>query len=253
MLAGGRSVPSPPVGRPQQRGRQADTRIKSSLPPPITMQLDHQGPAVTYSETGLQATPRGLLSLPLNWHSVMYDSRWQPTKKRRRLPEPTLNGYGDRNRRKRLPRRNRKSRSSTGYGDVMLGISWRRKELGSKKSTTINAGLLEPVLTPITNPLGWCEYEWSRKGMHESPTWAGDLWSISPMNHQQLATRMVCSWGLVKVYQWTRQSTYICPPAPHVIEAFNHKVNHGQPQGAGCPRTGSPTVCPCIAVCILLQ
>ena len=79
---------------------------------------------------------------------------------------------------------------------------------------------------PITNPLGWCEYEWSRKGTHESPTWAGDLWSASPMDHQQLATRMICSWGLVKAYQQTRQSTYVCPPAPHVIEAFNHKVNH---------------------------
>ena len=79
---------------------------------------------------------------------------------------------------------------------------------------------------PITDPLGWCEYEWSRKGTHESPTWAGDLWSASPMHHQQLAARMVCSWGLVKAYQWTRQSTYVCLPAPHVIEAFNHKVNH---------------------------
>ena len=37
---------------------------------------------------------------------------------------------------------------------------------------------------------------------------------------------MVCSWGLVKAYQQTRQSTYVCPLAPHVIEAFNHKVNH---------------------------
>ena len=46
------------------------------------------------------------------------------------------------------------------------------------------------------------------------------------MHHQQLAARMVCLWGLVKAYQWTKQSTYICPPAPHVIEAFNHKVNH---------------------------
>ena len=32
------------------------------------------------------------------------------------------------------------------------------------------------------------------------------------MDHQQLATKMVCSWGLVKAYQQTRQSTYICPP-----------------------------------------
>ena len=79
---------------------------------------------------------------------------------------------------------------------------------------------------PITNPLGWCQQEWSRKEKYESPAWAGDLWSASPMDHQQLATIMVCSWGLVKAYQWTRQSTYVCPPAPHVIEAFNHKVNH---------------------------
>ena len=46
------------------------------------------------------------------------------------------------------------------------------------------------------------------------------------MHHQQLATRMVCSWRLVKAYQRTRQSSYVCPPAPHVIEAFNHKVNN---------------------------
>ena len=46
------------------------------------------------------------------------------------------------------------------------------------------------------------------------------------MDHQQLAVRMVCSWGLVKAYQQTRQSTYICPPAPHIMEAYNHKVNH---------------------------
>ena len=41
---GGQSVPSPPVGR------QADTCTETSLPPPITIRMDHQGPAVTYSE-----------------------------------------------------------------------------------------------------------------------------------------------------------------------------------------------------------
>ena len=46
------------------------------------------------------------------------------------------------------------------------------------------------------------------------------------MDHQQLAVRMVCSWGLVKAYQQTRQNIYICLPAPHVMEAYNHKVNH---------------------------
>ena len=73
------------------------------------------------------------------------------------------------------------------------------------------------------------------------------------MHHQQLAARMVCSWKLVKAYQRTRQSTYICPPAPHVIEAFNHKVNHDSHKELGTQERAVPSVRPCIAVCIVLQ
>ena len=65
----GHSVPSPPVGRPEQRGRQADTCTKASLPPPITMHLDHQGPVVTYSEAASRL-PQRLPSLPPNWQST---------------------------------------------------------------------------------------------------------------------------------------------------------------------------------------
>ena len=46
------------------------------------------------------------------------------------------------------------------------------------------------------------------------------------MDHQQLAARMVCSWDLVKAYQWTWQSVYICPPASHILETYNCKINH---------------------------
>ena len=53
------------------------------------------------------------------------------------------------------------------------------------------------------------------------------------MDHQQLATRMVCSWGLVKAYQRTRQNAYICPPTPHIMEAYNHKVNHNSHKELG--------------------
>ena len=155
----------------------------------------------------------------------MYDSRWQPMRKRRRLLEPPLNGFGDKNERKRQLGRSRKSTSSAGSGNAMPGVSWRRKEPGGKKNTTMNEGPPEPVLTLLLIPWDGASMNGPGKG-HTSPTWAGDLWSTSPMDHQQLAARMVCSWGLVKAYQQTRLSTYICPPAPHVIEAFNHKVNH---------------------------
>ena len=48
------------------------------------------------------------------------------------------------------------------------------------------------------------------------------------MDHQQLAVRMVCSWGLVKAYQQTQQNIYICLLASscHRGLAYNHKVNH---------------------------
>ena len=60
----GQSVPSPPVGRPEQ-GRQADTRTEASLPPPITMHLDHQGPPVTYSEAASRPPRRTVVSSEL--------------------------------------------------------------------------------------------------------------------------------------------------------------------------------------------
>ena len=73
------------------------------------------------------------------------------------------------------------------------------------------------------------------------------------MHHQQLAARMVCSWKLVKAYQRTRQSTYICLPAPHVIEAFNHKVNHDSHKELGTQEHVVLQYARCIAVCIILQ
>ena len=95
---------------------------------------------------------RGQLSPLKNWQSVMYNSRWQPTRKRRRLLKPPLNRFRDKNERKRPLRRNGKSTSSAGSGNMMPGISWRRKELGGKKNTTVNEGPLEPVLTLLLTP-----------------------------------------------------------------------------------------------------
>ena len=147
-------------------------------------------------------------------------------KKKRRLPEPLWSEYVGRNERKMLPARNVKSRSSVELNSVAPCIVWREKEPVQQEEYNRERRASGACPDPITDPLGWCEYEWSKEGTHESPAWAGDLWSASPMHHQQLAARMVCSWKLVKAYQWTRQSTYVCPLAPHVIEAFNHKVNH---------------------------
>ena len=211
----GQSIPLPPIGRPQQRGRQVDTHTKTSLPPPITTHLNRQGPVVTYSEAASRPAWRATISLR-DWRSAMCALKWQPTRKRRRLLEPPLNEFRDKNKRKRPLGGKEKSMSSAGSSNVMPGCRLEKdRSPGSKRNTTANAELLRACPDPITNPLGWCEYEWSKKGdIRESRMGWGTYGAPAPWTIQQLAARMVCSWGLVKAYQWTRQSTYVCPQHP---------------------------------------
>ena len=57
-------APLPPVRRPEDRGRHADTCTEASLPPPITMHLDHQGPPVIYSEAASRSPQRAVAPPP---------------------------------------------------------------------------------------------------------------------------------------------------------------------------------------------
>ena len=79
---------------------------------------------------------------------------------------------------------------------------------------------------PVTDPLRWYKYTWAKQDRYEAPKWASDLWSASPIDHKQLAAHMVCSWGLVMAYWQTHHNVYICPLTLHVLEVYNHKVNH---------------------------
>ena len=58
----GQSTPLPPVRRPEQRRRHADAHTEASLPPPITMHLDCQGPPVTYSKATSRSPQRMVAS-----------------------------------------------------------------------------------------------------------------------------------------------------------------------------------------------
>ena len=60
----GQSAPSPHARRPEDRRRHIDTRTKASLPPLITMHLDHQGPPVTYSEAASRSPQRAVAPPP---------------------------------------------------------------------------------------------------------------------------------------------------------------------------------------------
>ena len=54
----GWSTPSPPVGRSGQGERRTNTRTETGPSPAVTLHLDHQGPAVTYSEAASRPPQR---------------------------------------------------------------------------------------------------------------------------------------------------------------------------------------------------
>ena len=221
----GQSAPLPPVGRSGQGEGQTSTRTETGLPPVVTMQLDHQGPAVTYSEAASRPPQRAETpsseSMLGNVHLKLVAHE-----KEKKAARATLEQI--RRQEREEDAACKKCEEQELHRARWRGVMHSLEREGARQQEEYNweCRASGACPDPITDPLGWCKYQWSRKGTHKSPAWAGDLWSASPMHHQQLATRMVCSWGLVKAYQWTRQSTYVCPLAPHVIEAFNHKVNH---------------------------
>ena len=221
----GQSTPSPPVGRSRQGKRWTSTCTEPGLPPGVMMQLDHQGPAVTYSEAASRPPQRA--EAPSS-ESTSGDMRLKlaARKKEKEAARATLKQIHRQEREEDASHKKREEQELRRAQWCGTMHSMEREGARQQEEYNHECRALGACPDPITDPLGWCEYEWSKEGTHKSPTWAGDLWSASPMHHQQLAARMVCSWKLVKTYQQTRQSTYVCPPAPHVIEAFNHKVNH---------------------------
>ena len=60
----GQSAPSPPIGRSEQGERWTSTHTESGLPPAVTMQLDHWGPVVTYSEAASRPPQRTVIPSP---------------------------------------------------------------------------------------------------------------------------------------------------------------------------------------------
>ena len=209
----GQSAPLPPVRRPEQRGRHTDAHTEASLPPPITMHLNHQGPPVTYSKAASRLSQR--MVTPSS-ELLMYDV-WLKTaahEKEKEAAWATLDQIQKQEQDEQATLKKQKERELHRIWQCDAGHKLGKEGAWQQEEYNCEWRASGACPDPITDPLGWCKYEWSKKGKNENPAWAGDLWSASPMDHQQLATRMVFSWGLVKAYQQTRQNVYICQLAP---------------------------------------
>ena len=90
-------------------------------------------------------------------------------KKKRRLLEPLWTGYKGRNKKRMLPTRNVKSRSSIGPDGMMPCIVWRGKGPSDRKSTTMSAEPQEPVLTPSLTLWDGVNMSGPRKGHTRVP------------------------------------------------------------------------------------
>ena len=164
----GQSVPSPPVGRPEQSGRQADTHTESSLPPPIMMHLDHQGPAVTYSEAASRLPQRTVVS-PSELAECDIRLKMAAHKKEKEAAQATLEWI--RRQEQEEEAAWKKQEEHELHRIWQHDARHRLEKEGARWQDKYNheCRASGACLDPITDPLGWCEYEWSRKGTYESP------------------------------------------------------------------------------------
>ena len=157
---------------------------EASLPPPITMHLDRQGPPVTYSEATSRLPQRVVASSP---ELLMYDMWLQMAahEKEKEAAWATLDQIWKQewDEQAALKKWKEHEHQRVRQHDALVhklvkeGAQW-QEEYNHKWRAS------RACPNPITDPLGWCKYEWSKKDKYESPAWAGDLWSASPMDHQ---------------------------------------------------------------------
>ena len=63
---------------------------------------------------------------------------------------------------------------------------------------------------PIAHPLKWLWHKWNWH-QYQTPPWANQLSLFSPCQHDLLAHKTICSWGLVKACQIQGWNQYMCP------------------------------------------
>ena len=221
----GWSIPTSKAMRPEQHGEHVDASTSANTPLPITMRLDHQGPPASYSKVA----SRPPQSETITQGTLQMCDVWEKTaahKKEKAAAQATLDHIKWQEQDKQAAWRRRRNKSPEKFTSMRPSEGWQRGGAQQQEEYNWEQRASGACPDPIADPLRWCEYVWAKKDKCKGPKWAEDLWSTSPMDHQQLAMCMVCSWGLVKAYQQTQQNVYICPPAPHILEAYNHKVNH---------------------------
>ena len=215
----GRSIPLSKAMGPEECWRYVDISTSADIPPPITMKLDHQGPPVSYSKAASRPPQRETITQDM-LHMCDVQMKAVACEKEKAATQATLDHIKWQEWDKQAAWRKEKECESRKAHQHE--VQWRLAKEGAEQQGEYNRKwrASRACPDPITDPLGWCEYMWAKQDKYKAPEWAGDLWSSSPMDHQQLATCMVCSWGLVRAYQQTHQNVYICPPTPHVLEGI---------------------------------
>ena len=225
----GWSIPSsntPKETREQEGDRRyMDVGTSADVPLPVTMKLNPQGPPVSYAEAASWPRQTEIVTEDTTHmcNVWMRDALWD---KEKAAAQATLDCIEQKEwDEQAVWKKEKECQSKKSHQPE---VQWRLAKEGAEWQEKYNQQqrASRACPNPITDPLGCCEYMWAKQDKYKTPKWAGDLWSTSPMDHEQLATSMVCSWGLVMAYWQTHQNVYICLPTLHVLEAYSHKVNH---------------------------
>ena len=165
----GRSTPSPPVGRSGQGKRRTSTRTKTGLSPAVTMQLDHQGPAVTYSEAASRPPRRteapSSESMPGDVHLKLV-----AREKEKEAARTTLEQIHRQEREEDAACKKREEQElHRARHGVASCVVWREKGPGNRRSTTMIAEPQGLVLTPSPTLWGGVNMSGLRRGHTRVP------------------------------------------------------------------------------------
>ena len=164
----GQSAPSPPVRRPEQRGRHADAHTEASLPPPITMHLARQVPPVTYSK----AAPRPPWRVTISPNELSMCDVWVKItahKKEKEAAQATLNWIQKQEQDKQATMKKEKERELRKAQQCDAGCKLAKEGARWQEEYNHEWRASRACPDPITNPLGWCEYSGPRKTSMKVP------------------------------------------------------------------------------------
>ena len=129
---------------------------------------------------------------------------------------------------------------------------WQSRGLSNKKNTTRSGGPPELVLTRSPILLDGVNTHGPNRTSMRPPNGLGICGAQAPWTTNNWQPIWSARGALLRLTSRPGQNVYICLPASHVLEAYNHKVNHDSHKELSVQECAVLQYAHCPAICEIL-